>query len=355
MKVFLFFLLCFSTLAFPTGGGEGHGGGGDLFTQFDLARLRAISLLENLERPPSFKLKTITAWAFRPYLLEVLEELEHMPLSVLRSDQKRLSKEYTLYSHCVWAATKAHASVFLDPNGCRENVSTLEGALQVLTIVALQRLNEPVGIDESKNLAMALSFISRDGRYEVGRNEKTDAMAAYLAFEFRLQRIEKRLKMERTEEHLERYKKGLEEDRRRIVQKLRALPTSQRPEGVGPKMWDWLRVYSSRLADDIQRTPFQVRRKRSFGETPQTSCARTTIAPRALVVFHYEKCLESFPASRVRFETIVHESVHHLGIAEEVDADRVASAVTVFGYDVPMQEMKDRVSLMEKFLPIKKK
>lgn len=110
------------------------------------------------------------------------------------------------------------------------------------------------------------------------------------------------------------------------------------PESLGAQVpadvRAWLRANKEALAADITQTPH------NWEDAPagQPTCAWTNLDPAAQILFSYDKCRtgmdiaggdahSSIPSFEDAGLLLVHESVHHLHVADEAFADAVALAV----------------------------
>lgn len=92
---------------------------------------------------------------------------------------------------------------------------------------------------------------------------------------------------------------------------------------VSAKAQAWILKNKDQLVEDILDTPHVWEQK------PHPTCARTALQSKSVVTFSVETCqagsIDPVTAERL----IIHESVHHFGIADEAFADEVADAVVL--------------------------
>jgi hypothetical protein len=94
---------------------------------------------------------------------------------------------------------------------------------------------------------------------------------------------------------------------------------------VSTEIRDWVLNHKQALADDILQSPH------TWITDKQSTCAFTKTNSRAEITFSFETCRPGIRDISDALKILVHESVHHFGVADEYFADKVSDAVYNLG------------------------
>lgn len=100
------------------------------------------------------------------------------------------------------------------------------------------------------------------------------------------------------------------------VAKLKNLRSCSLPLDTEKNVVDWLTQNSQELAEDIANSPH------AWVRDENVPCARTQHSKESKIILSYMNCERI--SSEDAFKVLVHESVHHMGIAEETFPTQVA-------------------------------
>ena len=93
------------------------------------------------------------------------------------------------------------------------------------------------------------------------------------------------------------------------------------PKNLDKEVVEWIVKNQEELASDISGT------EHVWHKEENTTCAVTHTVTKSPLHFSYPTCKKSNPTQKEMVELLIHESVHHLGIADENFADTVAVAL----------------------------
>lgn len=109
------------------------------------------------------------------------------------------------------------------------------------------------------------------------------------------------------------------------AKRVRAFKSCELPADTAAKVIDWLDMHRVELEQDIRNS------QHVWLEKPQATCARTLLARDMPITLSFEICRQAEVDQSVAAELLVHESVHHFGIEDETEADKIAHAVMTRG------------------------
>ena len=327
----LFYLLVifntFYTLNANAGGAEGHGGGGDLASAFKQGKAQLESTLAHLDEIPEY------LWThIKP---EVRSRLKQLAPAILRDSQglqitwlsvaeeSRLSESN---KKCITNPLTLSNSLALSPVHCRKTAALINAAAGTL----LQTLLIRQGLEESEirflNPYLTKLIDVSQPFFRPPENER-DKKTMNRTDEI-LADLERSLNIKTAESTPEGYRVELEEARRKAVKAIWDRFPRQKPSWMDNGLWNWLVDYGERLVREVESSRFEIYRATDRAVAGQETCARTQLTSLAIIVFNFDVCYQTVRTRRQYMHTVVHESVHHLGIADEASADRIADAVT---------------------------
>ncbi len=94
---------------------------------------------------------------------------------------------------------------------------------------------------------------------------------------------------------------------------------------VSAEVRNWILSHQQSLAEDISQS------EHVWITDKQSTCAFTQTSSRADITFSFETCRPGVRDISDALKILVHESVHHFGIADEYFADKVADAIYNLG------------------------
>ncbi|HEX4926066.1 MAG TPA: hypothetical protein VFV50_18375 [Bdellovibrionales bacterium] len=116
-----------------------------------------------------------------------------------------------------------------------------------------------------------------------------------------------------------------EESRHQAVQRVLNATYCAFPAQIRPPIREWILNNKTELARDIMDS------KHVWLAGQQVTCAYTQPRPKADVMLSFQSCRPNVVSVIDAGRTLIHESVHHLGITDEVFPSEVAYAVYVLG------------------------
>lgn len=108
------------------------------------------------------------------------------------------------------------------------------------------------------------------------------------------------------------------------------------PKGTLEEDIEWIQLnLHYKLSEQISLSPLV------WTNSPQERCGFTTVgALQNPISLYYPKCLTSVKGIQSAAEVLIHESIHHLGIAEEDRTDRLTSLISLLIGDSIQQDQR---------------
>lgn len=118
-----------------------------------------------------------------------------------------------------------------------------------------------------------------------------------------------------------------EEAREYAAERVRSAQPCAFGVNTNPSVVSWVMVHREQLAQDIELSPHV------WITDPQSTCAFTQTHAKAAITFSFEACRPGVKGINDAVSMLIHESVHHFEITDEVFADQVAKAISSLGMD----------------------
>lgn len=105
------------------------------------------------------------------------------------------------------------------------------------------------------------------------------------------------------------------------VNKIRNLKSCSFNTGVAGSVKDWIMNHQYDLSVDVQMS------SHAWIVDAQATCAYTSHAAQAPIFLSYPTCNQTTPTVDKSVYVLIHESAHHLGVDDEMQADAIAQAI----------------------------